>query len=117
MYGRKVIHASGRDELLARAKDFAASSIGRNQVKGSNILLGDAHLLPHYLQDRCLWVTDAQNRLHVVLAIRLKLILAVEVDGKGRKAQYRASIDQVSCAILGDNLPGHGQLPVKPGMQ
>ena len=28
MYGRKVIHASGRDELLARAKHFAAGSIG-----------------------------------------------------------------------------------------
>ena len=116
MYGRKVIHASGRDELLARAKHFAAGSIGRNQVEGSNILLGDAHLFPHYLQDRCLWVTHAQNRLHVVLAIRLKLVLAVEVNCQGRKAQYRASIDQVPSAVPGDNLPGHGQLPVKPGM-
>lgn len=46
VYGRQVIHASGSDELLAGAKDFAASGIGRNQVKGNNILLGDAYLLP-----------------------------------------------------------------------
>ena len=59
MYRRKIIHAPGCNELLSCPKDLTSGGIGRNQVEGCNILLADARLLPHYLQDRCLWVTDA----------------------------------------------------------
>ena len=84
MYRRKIIHAPGCNELLSCPKDLTAGGIGRNQVEGCNILLADARLLPHYLQDRRLWVTDAEDWLHVVLAVWFELILAVQVDGQRR---------------------------------
>ena len=117
MNGRKVVHAPGSDELFAGAKDLTALGIRGNQVEGSDILWVYAKLLADDPHHRRLRSTYGEHRLHVALAIRLELILAVEVDRQGRQAQQGAGIDQVAAAILRDDLAADGELAVEPAVE
>ena len=53
----------------------------------------------------------------MALAIRLELILAVEVDSQRRQAQQGAGVDQVAATILRDDLASHGELSVEPAVK
>ena len=117
MDGRQVIHSASSDELLSGAKHRTALGVGSNEIEGSDVFWANAELLADDPQDRRLRCSYGQHRLHVALAVRLELILAVKVDCQGRQAQQRPRIDEVASAVLRHDLTTNGQLTVEPAVE